>query len=118
MIEDQSNFTSQHEVMQPPPEEAARLEAARLKSLQPKKRNRLVLVVVAVAVLLLALTIVLWLYGSRPQIQNALPTPTPYRPPDTTKLEEELLRLQSFVDEANPALEIIAPPAVDTNLKI
>ena len=113
----QSEFVVDQETATAPPEIDMAPEAVMKR--QQEKRQKTIIGIVGLlgVVVLIILMMGLNKYISRPAPYIPPPTPTPLPPLNSTKMQDELSRLQFFVDQANPKVEYIAPPTLDMTIK-
>lgn len=114
---DQSIFTDTQDGLMAPPEIDMSPAAVAERTVRNRKRWLLVLAVSA------GLVAAIWMLG---KLRAYLNQPEPYVPPPTvtpvptalsTKMQDELARLNFIVMTADPNEEYIPAPAVDMNLK-
>lgn len=114
---DQSQFASEQERAQAPPEELARRAymSANQEAIKKKRRG----MILGFLGLVVVMTLVIVLFTLRPAPPTpVLPTPTPTLPPQgPSLLEQEMTRLEQVVDEADPQTEPYVPPPVDMEVE-
>ncbi len=102
-VADQSLFSSQQAVLQPPP----------MSPEKKPKSGRTVFLFGGIFIVILILTIAAVLFKKQPD--QELPTPKPSAIPGTNESikQQELNRVKAVVESANPENLLIVPPMVD-----
>jgi hypothetical protein len=116
-LSNQSKFATDQEDLNAPPEFDMSPEAVAKRQAVERKRFKIGMMVMVGIIVFICLLVTANRYINKPAPYIPPPTPTPLPPLTSTKTQDELARLQFFVDQANPNVEYIAPPTLDMNTK-
>lgn len=116
--DDQSIFGESQPIFQAPPEEIARQEYIKENQiiLRKKRSKMLILFLGIVLVVSGILALIMYQPPQQPPPPPA-PTPTPI-PQNPTALQQELDRLETIVNEADPNQKPLIPPPVDMDVSL
>lgn len=116
--DDQSIFGESQPIFQAPPEEIARQEYIKENQIiLQKKRSKMLMLFLGI-VLVVSGILALIMYQppqQPPPPPTPIPTPIPQNP---TALQQELDRLETIVNEADPNQKPLIPPPVDMNVSL
>lgn len=116
--DDQSIFGESQPIFQAPPEEIARQEYIKENQIiLRKKRSKMLILFLGIVLVVSGILALIMYQPPQPPPPPPAPTPTPI-PQNPTALQQELDRLETIVNEADPNQKPLIPPPVDMDVSL